>query len=210
MTITEIKKIGKGERYSLYLDGQFVCVLEAEILVRKKLKTGEEISQDELDRIRLENGDLSCFDRALSYLEKNIKTEKGIRDYLKSKGYLDENIDKSVEKLKEYGYINDEVFAESYIKTYSSSKGANKIKYDLISKGVDKTIVDEKLEELILEEEEIEVCKKISEKYLKGRAIDQKLKQKLYNHLNSKGFKFDIISKVVREINWEGDDEDWN
>ena len=47
MTITEIKKIGKGDRYSIYIDGQFSCTLEAEILVKFKLKTFQELEEDE-------------------------------------------------------------------------------------------------------------------------------------------------------------------
>ena len=207
MIVTEIKKIGRGDRYSLYLNGSYVCALEAETLAKRKLKTGDELSAEELEQLRLESGDLASFDRALTYLEKGMKTEKGIRDYLLSKSYLEESVDNAVEKLKEYGYINDEAYAESYIKTYSSSKGAKRIKYDLISKGVDKSLIDEKLDQLLLEEDELETCEKICKKYLKGKVFDQKTKQKLFAHLTGKGFGVDIILKVIRQIDLEMEDE---
>lgn len=210
MIITEIKKIGRGDRYSLFIDGNYTGAFEAEILAKNKLKSNEEISPEDLQRIKIENGDYASFDRALSLLEKSMKTEKGVREYLSQKGYPDECIERSVEKLKEYGYINDEFFAESYIKSYSGSKGSKKIKYELINKGVDKQIIEEKLSELIDEDEAYETCKTLAKKYLKNKKIDEKTRNKLSNHLVSKGFSYDNISKVVREVLKEGEDESWN
>ena len=48
MIITQIKKIGKGERYSIFIDGNFSCVLEAEIIVKNQIKEGQEIDAEKL------------------------------------------------------------------------------------------------------------------------------------------------------------------
>lgn len=200
MQVTEIKKIGKGKRYYLVLDEYNKFTIEAEILAKHKIKTFDEIDSEKLNQILLENGELSAFDRALSYLEKNIKTEKGIREYLKQKGFLDESIENAVGKLKEYGYINDEHFAESYIHTYSNKKGKKLLAYELALKGVDRAIIDEKLEEIVDTEQELSSCKEILEKYIRGKVIDNKTKQKCYGHLASKGFSSGIISQAIREV----------
>ena len=117
MQITEIKKIGRGDRYSIFIDGVFDGTLEAEILVKHKLKTGDEIGEEQWRQIKLENGKLSAFSRAVGYIEKSLKTQKQLQTYLKEKGFLQESIDDAVQKLKEYGYIDDKVYAENYIKT---------------------------------------------------------------------------------------------
>lgn len=200
MEITEIKKIGKGKRYYLFVNGNNEGDFESEILAKYKLKTGQEIERDFLNKIKIENGDLASFDRALGYLEKGMKSEKGIKDYLHGKGYPDECIERAVQKLIEYGYIDDEVFAENFIRTYSSSKGRKKIKYDLLAKGIDAEIIENKLEEIFEREDEEELCARLAEKYLKNKEIDQKTKEKLYRHLASKGFSFDMISSVVRRV----------
>lgn len=210
MIITEIKKIGRGDRYSLYCDDAFFMQIETEILVKNKLKIGQQLSEEDCQKLKLQNGDYASFDKALTYLEKGIKTEKGTRDYLKKKGYLDESIDKAIEKLKDYGYIDDEVFAESYINTYSHLKGKQKLKYELLSKGVDKEIIDQKLEDLIDEDEQIENAKTLGKKYLKNKAVDEKTYQKLCAHLVSKGFSFDVVSKVAKEVLKEKKDESRN
>lgn len=206
MLITEIKKVGKGERYSIFIDDIFNGTLEAEILVREKLKTGEEISLERLTQIKLDNGKLAAFSRAISYIEKGLRTEKQLRDYLKEKGYLPESIDEAISKLSEYGYIDDGLFAESYIRTYKNKKGRMKLKFELASKGVPAEIIEEKLDELLEEEETFETCLKLLKKYLKNREMDAKLRAKAYAHLMSKGFEGDVISKALSEVK----DESWD
>ena len=199
MIVSEIKKIGKGQRYNVIIDESTSFVIEVDVLARFKLKTGDEIDQETLRQILLENGEFSAFDRALTYLEKNMKTEKGIREYLKQKGYLDETVEKTVKKLKEYGYINDENFAECYIRTYAGKKGRKKIKYELISKGVELEIIESKLEEFVDEDEEINSCRQIFQKYMRNKTFDLKTKQKAIGHLVSKGFAFGTINKAIEE-----------
>ena len=200
-TITQIKKIGKGERYYLYLDNDFFGVYEAEILAKHGLKCGQEYSEEFFENLRLENGDYACFNRGLSVLEKSMKTEKMLKDYLKEKGYPISCIEKAVEKIKSYGYIDDENFCENYILTYKNSKSKRKMKYDLLQKGVSEEIIVQKLEKEISEDEEREKCLNFAKKYMKNKEFDLKTKQKLYNHLVSKGFSFDLIGYAWENLN---------
>ena len=202
--IVEIKKIGKGQRYHVQSSEGYAGVFQAEILAKHKLHTGQMLENDEFEKIKVENGDLASFDRALSLLEHGMKTEKMIRDYLSKKGYPDECIDRAVTKLCEYGYIDDKVFAQNFVTSYSSSKGRKKLKYELLSKGVSQEIIDEVLANLS-DEEEIENGEKIARKYVKNKQKDQKNKQKLFSHLASKGFDYEKCLSIFRRI-----EDDWN
>ena len=82
------------------------------------------------------------------------------------------------EFLKEYGYINDENFCESYINSYRTSKSKKKLKYDLMTKGIKENIIVEKLEELLDDEEERENLLNLAQKYMKNKEFDLKNKQK--------------------------------
>jgi len=199
-TITEIKKIGKGERYYLYLDDEFFGIYEAEILARYCLKTGQSYDEEFFDNLKTENGNYACFNRGLAVLEKSMKTEKMLKDYLYSKGYTKECVDYGVKKIKEYGYINDESFCENYISSYLNSKSKRKMKYDLLSKGVNENIINAALEKLIDDDAERENCLKIAQKYMKNREFDIKTKQKFYNHLAGKGFSFDDIAHAWEQL----------
>lgn len=210
MQITEIKKIGRGDRYSIFIDDVFDGTLEAEILVKHKLKTGDEIGEEQWRQIKLENGKLSAFSRAVGYIEKSLKTQKQLQTYLKEKGFLQESIDDAVRKLKEYGYIDDKVYAENYIKTYKDKKGKIKLKFDLLSKGVAADVIEEALQEFVDEDEQYAACEKLLKKYVKNKPQDVKLKSKAYAHLFSKGFSGDIISRAIGKVFSEVEDEDWN
>ena len=200
-TITEIKKIGKGLRYNLYLDDQFFGVYEAEILARHCLKTGQSFDDQFFEDLKIENGDYACFNRGLSLLEKSMKSEKMLKDYLHEKGYLKACIEKAVNKLSEYGYIDDQAFCENYINSYSSSKSKRKLKYDLLSKGIKEDIIDEKLENLLDEDSEREKLFLLAEKYMKNKEFDLKNKQKFYNHFAGKGYDYGMIANAWEELN---------
>ena len=202
--IVEIKKIGKGERYHVQSSEGYAGVFQAEILAKHKLHTGQMLENDEFEKIKVENGDLASFDRALSLIEHGMKTEKMIRDYLSKKGYPEECIDRAIAKLCDYGYIDDKAFAHNFLNTYSSSKGRKKLRYDLLSKGVSQEIIDEVLESLS-DEEEIENGERIAKKYIKNKQKDQKNKQKLFAYLAGKGFDFDKINTIFRRI-----EDGWN
>lgn len=192
-TITEIKKIGKGERYYLYLDNEFFGIYEAEILAKKGLKTGQSFNEDFFEKLKIENGNFACFNRGLKVLEKSMKTERMLCDYLKQKGYPLECIESAVKKIKDYGFINDESYCENYIQTYQNSKSKRKMKYDLLAKGIDEETIAIELEK-IDDEEERKKCLFLAKKYMKNKEFDLKTKQKLYNHLISKGFDYSDIN----------------
>ncbi|MBO5394801.1 MAG: regulatory protein RecX [Clostridia bacterium] len=198
--ITEMKKIGRGDRYKLFLDGEYFGTYEAEILARYCLKSGQCFEEEFFDRLQVENGDYACFNRGLTALEKSMKTKKMLRDYLKEKGYPKQCIDRACDKLAEYGYINDESFCENYIISYRHQKSRRKMKYDLLSKGVNEDIIDQKFDLMIDEEDESEKCLKFARKYLAGKAFDIKTKQKFYNHMAGKGYEFGQIASAWETI----------
>ena len=97
--ITEIKKIGRGLRYYLFLDDEFFGIFEAEILAKHCLKTGQEKEDEFFEDLKIENGNFACFNRGLAVLEKSMKSEKMLRDYLRQKGYPQNCIDYGVKKF---------------------------------------------------------------------------------------------------------------
>lgn len=202
-TITEIKKIGKGERYKVFLDNEFFGIYEAEILARHSLKTGESYDEDFFETLMFENGDYACFNRGLLSLEKSSKTKKMLIQYLKERGYPKVSVEKAVNKLVKYGYVNDESFCENYILSYKNVKSKKKLKFDLLTKGVSVEIIEQKLNELLDDEDERLKGLKYAEKFMKNKDFDLKNKQKLFNHLVSKGFDYYLISNIWEELSNE-------
>ena len=206
MIVTEIKKIGKGKKYYLYVDEKLVGIFADIILAESGLKTGCEISEEFLKDLKERNGSVLAFDMAISYISKIAKSEKGIKRYLKQKGIDAESIDSAILKLKEYGYINDRAYAENFALTHFNKSGKSVLKLKLKNEGISSEIISEVLDGYS-DDEELEKCKTIYFKYTKNLEKTPKNKQKTLNYLFSKGFSFDICKKVVNAF-WENED-DW-
>ena len=103
---------------------------------------------------------------------------------------------------EERNYINDRLYAESFIqdKTNLNKYGSNKIRYDLISKGVSKDIIDEALD--LNPDEEYERAFELAHKRIKSYKNDDKkaIYRKLGGYLQRRGYTYDIVSKVLRQI----------
>jgi regulatory protein len=66
---------------------------------------------------------MQCFDYALKYIYRYPKTEKELKIQLYTKGYNTKDIDRTIVELKKKNYVNDEMFAESYIRSEVVNKG---------------------------------------------------------------------------------------
>ena len=62
--ITQIKKIGNGNRYHLYLDEQHFGIFEAEVLARYCLKSGQSYDDDFFETVTVSAGVLRKDDTA--------------------------------------------------------------------------------------------------------------------------------------------------
>ena len=169
-TITDIKpQVKNSKRVSIYLDGVYYCGLDLITTLTYRLKVGEQITEEKLIEIQYEAEYRSALDYALTVVSKAFKTEKQIKDKLVLKGYLEEIVLKVIEKLKEYGYVNDEDYAKRYVNSVKSTKGAKLIKLELIKKGVTGDALDSAVNDI---EVQVESAKQIAEKYLRNKEKD--------------------------------------
>ena len=123
-TITDIKPQAKTPtRCNIYLDNVFFCGLELETVMKARLKIGLAVSEERLEDIQYEEERIKALDKALSYITRSKKTEKEVSDYLRKKGYTDKTINETIEKLKGYKFVDDELYATDYANSLSKSKG---------------------------------------------------------------------------------------
>lgn len=207
VTKLEYQKNNK-ERVNVYLDGSFFAGMSLENVIKFSLKEGREVDEQKLNELLFEENKQKAFQKSTDLISKFVKTEKQIKDYLKEKGFDEQVIFETVAKLKEYGFINDQAYVESYVGFKKNVCGAKKIKQELFAKGISKKLLD-KVDEL-LGEEGTSACENIAEKYMKNKEKTFENKVKLNRYLLSKGFDYADINKVISKIIKDGDDEGWN
>lgn len=124
---------------------------------------------------------------------------------LQQKNFRGDTISQVVKELFEYGYLNDEEFAEAYLndRINFNPRGSFLIKKELKEKGVEEKIINEKINKLLPEEKEIKMAKKAAEKkieYLEKDLEKNKIYQKIGAYLQSRGYSFCIIREVLEDI----------
>ena len=202
ITKLEIGKRNK-ERVNVYIDGEFAFSLHAEIIYKESLKVNDKVDLERLKKMVEEDNYLKCKNSAIRIIERSYKSEKEIREKLLLKEYENKTIDRTLEFLKEYNLLNDEKLTSMYVKDRLRSEGKNKIKYSLIRKGISEDLIEEELSKVDddnLRETAYNLGLKKYNTLLKRENDKYKLSQKLYRFLMSKGYGYDLISEVVKEI----------
>lgn len=202
ITKIEVQKRNK-ERVNVFVDESFAFAISAEILYKEGIKVDQIIDVEKVEKIAKEDSFIKCKSSALRIIERSYKTEKEIGDKLFTKGYDKETIARTMEFLKEYKFINDEAYINMYIKDKIKGQGKNKIKYDLMRKGIKDTEVYEAISN-IDEDEELEIAKALAlKKYniiKKSESDKYKISQKLYRFLISKGYNYDLAQKAIKDL----------
>ena len=202
--ITDIApQVKDKDRCSVYVDGRFYCGLKLETAVKHRLKVGDQIELSKLDEMQLENEKSQALDKAMTHLTHSMKTEKDIRDFLKKKGYVEAVADYAAEKLKEYGFLDDEEYCRQYAASAGKTKGPRLIAYELKRRGAREESIQAALSELSGEAEAAAAALK---KYMRGKEFTKENLSKAYRHLMSRGFDYDTAKEALSSLG-EGDEE---
>ncbi|MBE6184170.1 recombination regulator RecX [Heyndrickxia ginsengihumi] len=213
-TITKISvQKNNPERYNIFLDGQYRFSVDEEVLARFQLLKGKEISSFELDHIMLQDDIRKGVNIAIQFLSFRMRSEKEIKDYLRKKEMDEAIIKEVIHKLYEQQYLNDLHFAISYVKTQvnTTRKGAKIIQLELQQKGINEAYIEEAMGYYDIDKQ-VEHALLLAEKYAKQhqKLSEKQLYQRIEQHLARKGYTFDVISRALKNLHVEKDeDEEW-
>ena len=202
ITKIEIQKKNK-ERVNKYLDEEYAFSISAELVYKENLKVKDVVDIEKLKSVADKESYLRCKNSALKIIERSYKTEKEVIEKLQMKGYEQNHIEASIEFLKEYKFLNDDYYAEAFIKDKLNSKGSQRIKQDLIKKGIPRDKIEEKLEGIdkIAEKNTARVLANKKLRIIQKSENDTyKISGKLYRFLISKGYTYDVVKEVVKDV----------
>jgi len=193
----------KDNRVNIFINDEFAFGCSSELVYYHNLAKGKEINVEELKKVIVEDNYLTAKTKTLKYIERALKSEFQVREFLQKKEYEDNVIDRVIEFLKEYKFIDDEYYAKAFVTQNIRIEGKGNIKYKLIKKGISEDIINSTLSEISSEDEEA-VALKLAEKKLKVLCKNEgninKIKSKLNTFLISKGYNFDTIKSVVNKL----------
>ncbi len=199
MLVTKIEPITKTKS-KIFLEEKFAFVLYKGELARYGIKEGAILSEEEYDeilnKVLLKRAKL----RAMHLLEMKDWTWSQLEEKLQQNLYPNEIIEKAMEYVKSFGYIDDHRYAVNFIRGRQGQKSKREIGALLRQKGISTELLHSAMEECYGKGEEKEAIKKlfVKKKVDPISASEEEL-QKIYGYLARKGFRYEDIRQVIQD-----------
>ncbi|MBD0327404.1 MAG: RecX family transcriptional regulator [Pyrinomonadaceae bacterium] len=175
--------------------------------------TEEETTERESRPLNPERARERTMQRAVKLLAAKPRSVGELRERLLEKQWTNEEIvDGVLNKLSEYGYLNDERYAFGYasFKVRQKPVGRQRLQRALALKKVDKETAEEALK-LVFEEtpEELLIERAIEKRVrLRGRPATRAETKSLFDHLLRQGFSYELVIRKVRAVSEADVDEE--
>jgi regulatory protein len=153
----------------------------------------------------------ALFDYAVKALGRRMRTEAELRRLMRTRVEHDasglERIEAVVRRLKEYNYLNDAAFAETYARLRQENEkfGVRRVKQDLQQKGVHETLIDEAVEARYAQTDETALARQFLERKRIRQPEDEKATARVMRRLVMAGFSSGTIRQVLRQ--WDVPEE---
>lgn len=189
---------GKQNKIHVSVDGEYMFTVDAEYWYTCPYCRVKEITDSaECDKFFTEIGSRYAFISGLRLLSYSDNSRKELKLKLLNKGHKPQYVERALDNLEEYGYINDVRFARNkadfLIRRKHMSK--NGIKSELLRHGISSDVIGEVLEELELDPVE-DIAALLSTKY-KRYLNDEKGMRKTVAGLQRLGYGWSDIKTAL-------------
>ena len=193
MFIDSVEKSGKY-KYKVKTDALVLYVYQSD-LRRYRIKENMEFSDDMYRSLLKEALIPRAKKKVLDMLSRADYTEKEIKNKLALKNHPSEAIEAAIEYAKKFNYINDERYAENYLNYKGKTKSIRQIKMELMSKGIDDSIIQSLIIDDISDKEAL--YNLIKKKIKNPKNMDEDKIKKIRAYLYRKGFSPELIKEGI-------------
>jgi regulatory protein len=153
------------------------------------------------------------FQRAGKLLAAKPRSVAELRErLLEGRGATKAAVEAVIERLLEYGYLDDAKFAHSFasLRVQQRPLGRQRLQRDLWLKKVDKQTADAALDLVFAATPEGDLIDRAIAKRvrLRGKPKTRPDAKKLFDHLLRQGFAFDLVADKVRALGKDAMEED--
>lgn len=198
-----IKKIiKKGKIYEIVLENNEIIKTYDDVLIKYKIYNKKEINNEKYLNIKLETKYYSDYYNVIKFINKRLRSEYEIKEYMNKIDINDNNQLLILKKLRNLNLINDEIFMNAYIhdRLTLSNDGPIKIYNYLIKHQIDRNEIEKninKQKNLFLEK----LKKIIIKKSKNNRKYSKKIfKQKIIYYLLNLGYDYNDIKENLEYI----------
>ena len=203
ITAIKVNKKRPNKR-SIFIDGQFAFTVSEGIFFQHNLEEGGELPDKQIKELTTADEFDKAKQAAVNLLSFRPRSIKEVSNRLVHKGWNKDLADRVTGELVDKGYLNDEEFAAIFARDKAKNKclGPVALKSELIKTGVAQKIIEQTIEAVYSKYPADELIQRL----MKKRGIDldvplvKKEKQRFINLLKRKGFTWDQMESVVRDL----------
>lgn len=140
----------------------------------------------------------SVVQSAVRSLARCEQCRSGLERKLRQKEFSKEDIKAGLDYLERKGFLSDERYASAWVRNHCAFRfhGRIRLMSELISRGIDRSLAQKTIEEYFSANDELDLCKKAAEKYIKAG----KNPEKVLKLLEQSGFSYSLIQKAMKNL----------
>jgi regulatory protein len=172
---------------------------------RRKRKAAEQVNDETSTPLDPAKARERVFQHAGKLLAARPRSVEELRErLLEGRGATETIVESVIERLREYGYLDDARYAHSYasLRVQQRPIGRQRLQRDLWLKKIDKKTADAALDQVFAASPEDEMLDRAIEKRirLRGKPQTRAEAKKLFDHLLRQGFALELVSEKVRAV----------
>ena len=200
MIVTNIER--KRGRVRVFIDGEQALELSPNLAAERGIRPGRTVTSEELAELADEDARRRAMDTAFRLLAYGPRSVHELRNRLKRKSFEPEIIARTVDRLKELGYVDDEAFARFWTESRRSSspRSARLLASELRLKGIAPQVANEATSAISDDEAAYEAA---SGRLRSLRGLEYKtFRERLGRFLTSRGFDYGVAWATIDRC-WE-------
>ena len=188
------------QRVNIYLDGEFAFGLSR--FVAAWLATGRKLTKTEIEKLLEEDTYEVAFQKALQFIQHRPRSIEETRRRLSEKGFKNEVIDATLEKLQEKNWLDDFDFARQWIENRNAFRPRSNrlLAYELKLKGVADETINRALEQFSGDQNELAYQAGIKKARKCRHESEFDFLKKVGGYLGRRGFHYGIVKPAVERL----------
>ena len=198
-TITDLQPQKRNkDRLNVYIDGEYAFSLH--INLGAGLKIGQQITLDEVSKIKAEDDISRAKQLSFRYLSYRPRSTAEVRSYLKRKGFDSIVVGNGIGQLRDREYLDDIAFARYWIEQRQTHRprGAYALRYELLQKGIPAEIIESMVTDVNEKDAALRAVENRTGRW-KNLPKDQYWR-KISGFLQRRGFSYVTISDVAETV----------
>ncbi len=199
MIVTQLQV--KNNVIAVYIDGELVCSLAPEIVLKHELRRGLKLSQASLKQLLEETNIVKWRDKALRFISFRPRSCKELSQYLRKQGISESILQILLEKLTDQKLVDDLRFAQWFVEQRDQfrPKAKKVLEIELKSKGIGSDIIQDVLAQKTSSDELSQAQTLIQKKLRLWKNYSKQQKEhKIQAFLIQRGYSWDIVRSILK------------